>query len=967
MTSYIKKIIITAFSLLVGAILISNSTLVKAAGGDLDTSFASGTGTNAAVYSVVVQPDGKIIIGGQLTTYNGTPRSHIARLNADGSLDTSFNPGAGANSHVETIALQSDGKIIIGGEFTTFNGTPRTRIARLNSDGSLDTTFDPGTGATGSVLATAVQADGKIIIGGGFVAYNGTSRRYIARINPDGSLDTSFNPGTGADAPIRTTTVQSDGKILIGGEFTTYNSTARNCIARLNADGSLDATFSPGINGNFNIVYRILLQPDGKIIVGGNIITSNSIPINITRLNADGSADSSFHPGASNSMYTAALQSDGKIVIGGVFNSYGGTARNYIARINSDGSLDTTFNPGAGANWYVHTIALQPNGKIIIGGVFTTYNNIACGQIARLLSGPGTVSFSAANYSVNESAGTATITVNRTGGSVGAVTVNYSTSDGTATAGSDYNSASGTLSFADGETSKSINIPITNDSQQEANETINLSLSNVTGDASLGAQSTAILTINDDDTLPSISINDISIVEGNSGQTTAVFTIGLSVPTANQVTVHYSTSGGTATENEDYMGGFGSILFGPNQSSKTISVPIVGDTLYEPDETFFVNLSNPTNAVIDKAQGVGTILNDDVPNMQFTRDNYTVNEGASSASIVVTRGGDLSVAATVNYATSDTAGLQGCNVFNGAASSRCDYATTVGTLRFAAGESSKTIFTPIVDDGYVDGMESFTIKLSDPTGTILGSNSTATITIFDDDFSPSNPIVGVPFFVRQQYIDFLGREPDAGGFAGWQNILNNCTAGDTSCDRIAVSSGFFRSPEFQDRGSFIFRFYAAALGRNPLYAEFMPDLAKVSGFLSDAQLEANKVAFVQEFMTRTEFASKYNSLSNTAFVDTLIQTSGLTSHPLRGAWIDVLNNGTATRAEVLRAFTESLEVYNKFYNQVFVVMQYFGYLRRDPDASYLQWIQIMNSNGGDYRGMISGFMNSNEYVLRFGP
>ena len=147
----------------------------------------------------------------------------------------------------------------------------------------------------------------------------------------------------------------------------------------------------------------------------------------------------------------------------------------------------------------------------------------------------------------------------------------------------------------------------------------------------------------------------------------------------------------------------------------------------------------------------------------------------------------------------------------------------------------------------------------------------------------------------------------------------------------------------------------------------MPDLAKVSGFLSDAQLEANKVAFVQEFMGRTEYTNRYGTLSNAAFVDTLIQTSGLQSHPQRDAWIGVLNNGTATRAEVLRAFTESVEVYNKFYNEAFVVMQYFGYLRRDPDASYLTWIQTMNTNGGDYRAMISGFINSNEYVQRFGP
>jgi hypothetical protein len=186
-------------------------------------------------------------------------------------------------------------------------------------------------------------------------------------------------------------------------------------------------------------------------------------------------------------------------------------------------------------------------------------------------------------------------------------------------------------------------------------------------------------------------------------------------------------------------------------------------------------------------------------------------------------------AANVDYATSDAAGLQNCNVANGVASSRCDYVTTVGTLRFAAGEATKTIFIPLVDDGYVEGSESFIIKLNNPVGTSLGAISTAAITIADNDTTTSNPIATVPFFVRQQYIDFLGREPDPAGYQGWQDLLNKCAPGDASCDRIAVSSGFFRSPEFQDRGYFIFRFYSAALGRNPFYAEFMPDLAKVSG------------------------------------------------------------------------------------------------------------------------------------------
>ncbi len=364
-----------------------------------------------------------------------------------------------------------------------------------------------------------------------------------------------------------------------------------------------------------------------------------------------------------------------------------------------------------------------------------------------------------------------------------------------------------------------------------------------------------------------------------------------------------------------------------------------------------------------------SITVDQVTAAAFNLDSavYTVNEGDGHVTITVNRTGNGAGAASVDYTTSDTARLQNCNVFNGVASSRCDYAMTVGTLRFASGEMSKTINIPLVDDAYAEGPETFKITLSNAQGENLGAVSSAPITIWDNEaVTGPNPIVDVSTFVRQQYIDFLGREPDASGYQGWQDILNKCKAGDTSCDRISVSAGFFRSPEFQTRGYFIFRFYAASLGRNPSYAEFMPDLGRVSGFLTDAQLEANKVAFVQEFMTRNEFANRYGSLSNAAFVDTLIQASGLQSHPLRGPWIDVLNNRTATRAEVLRAFVESLEVYDRFYNQAFVVMQYFGYLRRDPDSAYLQWVETLNRTG-DYRALISGFLNSNEYVLRFGP
>jgi hypothetical protein len=352
--------------------------------------------------------------------------------------------------------------------------------------------------------------------------------------------------------------------------------------------------------------------------------------------------------------------------------------------------------------------------------------------------------------------------------------------------------------------------------------------------------------------------------------------------------------------------------------------------------------------------------------VQLSAATFSANEGAGSISITFTRTGDTSGAATVNYATSDAAALHNCNVLDGAASGRCDYTTAVGTVHFAAGQTSKHISIAIVDDSFAEGSENFTVTLSNASDATLGSLNTATITINDNETSNgSNPIDGTTFFVRQQYLDFLTREPDPVGYPAWQEVINNCLPNDTTCDRIHVSSSFFRSPEFQERGYFIYRFYPVAFGRKPDYDEFTPDLAKVSGFLTEAELEATKQAFIAEFMSRPAFVTEFNGLSNTAYVDTLLATAGII-HPARDFWIVALGSGSRTRAQVLREIAESAEVYNHYYNQAFVVMQYFGYLRRQPDAQYLDWIQVLESTG-DFRGMINGFLNSLEYRSRFGP
>jgi hypothetical protein len=351
--------------------------------------------------------------------------------------------------------------------------------------------------------------------------------------------------------------------------------------------------------------------------------------------------------------------------------------------------------------------------------------------------------------------------------------------------------------------------------------------------------------------------------------------------------------------------------------------------------------------------------------IKFSASSYQVNEGDGGANIVVSRE-NATNAATIGFISGDPAGLATCDVKNGIASSRCDYANVVGTLRFGVGESSKTISIPIVDDSYAEGNETFRIELRYPSGGNLGPPASVPVTIIDNDaVEGANAIDFTPFFVRQQYVDFLNREPDPAGFAAWQSVINNCPAGDTTCDRIHVSSSFFRSPEFQGRAYFVYRFYPVAFRRKPSYLEFTPDLAKVSGFLSDAELEAAKQAFIIEFMSRSSFVATYGFLNNTQYVDTLLSQAGIT-HQARDFWITALGNGTRTRAQVLQEIVESNEVYNKYYNQAFVVMQYFGYLRRDPDALYLDWIAHLEATG-DYRSMINGFMNSLEYRFRFGP
>jgi uncharacterized delta-60 repeat protein len=364
----------------------ANKIIRLNADGTRDTSFNIGTGFNNTVISIAIQPDGKILVGGFFTTYKGATENYIIRLNADGSKDTTFNLGTGLSAYVNSIAIQTDGKILVGGNFTSYNGVSEYRIIRLNTDGTKDASFISGIGFNSFIRSIAVQADGKILVGGNFTSYKGVAQSKIIRLNTDGSKDTSFNIGTGFDATVISIVAQADGKILVGGFFTTYKGITENRIIRLNTNGNKDTSFTTGVGFN-NEVLSIAVQNDGKILLGGGFSSYNGVTENrIIRLNTDGTKDTSFSAGIgfSHSVLSIALQNDGKILIGGDFIVYNGVAENKMTRLNADGTKDISFSTGTGFNGYVNAIAEQTDGKILIGGSFNSFKRMTEKGIIRL-------------------------------------------------------------------------------------------------------------------------------------------------------------------------------------------------------------------------------------------------------------------------------------------------------------------------------------------------------------------------------------------------------------------------------------------------------------------------------------------------------------------------------------------------------------------------------------------------------
>ncbi len=373
--------------------------------GSRDNTFNMGTGFDSGTNSIILQNDGKVLVtGSEFTSYQGVSASRIIRLNSNGSRDNTFNMGAGFDNYVTKVIQQSDGKFVIGGGFTTYQGVSANRIIRLNSDGSRDNTFNIGTGFNGNgtfsgfwdggISSIVQQSDGKLVIGGGFTSYQGVSSgTSIIRLNSDGSRDNTFNIGTGIDTYVRIVMQQSDGQIIVGGDFTTYKEVPANKIIRLNSDGSRDSSFNIGLGLN-GAVNTVIQQSDGKLVIGGAFTGYREVSSKrIMRLNSDGSRDSSFNIGTGfdgGDVYIVVQQSDGKLMVGGYFSSYQGSSANNIIRLNADGTRDNTFNVGTGFSCAcgsgVGSIVQQASGKLIVVGSFTTYQGGSVTNIIRLNS-----------------------------------------------------------------------------------------------------------------------------------------------------------------------------------------------------------------------------------------------------------------------------------------------------------------------------------------------------------------------------------------------------------------------------------------------------------------------------------------------------------------------------------------------------------------------------------------------------
>ena len=819
--------------LVAGAFSTLNGQVINGIGrlnddGSPDMNFDSGgLGANGTVYVLVVQPDGRILIGGDFTAVNGITANHIARLNVDGSVDLTFT-NATANDAVRAITLQLDGRILVGGRFSSCNGnTNFNHIARLNSDGSSDNNFTPtnGPGVNDMVSSIAVQSDARIVLGGEFTQASGVTRNRITRLNPNGTVDPTINFGVGADGFVAAVVVAEDTiagypssvpdeKLIIGGGFLNYNGESHPYLARIyggslsgsgafefssaaysvnengnsvsitinrtggtsgtNADGSgniyvgfatTNGTAQAGVN--YSTVITNLAFPEGEVqqtvtipVMDDQVVTSN-LTVNLF-LNPIAPAQYGDQPTA----VLTIINIDSVINFSAatyLVNKYGTNIPNGYAFINVNrlgttygtstvlfntttngtavAGLDyqpltnvlVTFAPGVAAQTVLvpiingvsdgnQTVSLQLTN--VTGSVLYNPSNAVLTILDRT-GAKGSLQFSAANYVVSEGGGAgfanATITVLRTNGFAGSVSVNYATVDGTAVAGVKYVATSGMLTFGDGETIKTFTVPVLNTPSVEPTEYFSVLLTNATGGVGLVSPTNAAVTILNTNTGIAFAAATNTFIETAYYANINVLRYNNTNGTA---TIHYSTTNGTAVAGINYQTMSGTLTFGSGANQAIIQVPLLYDTNATGPLQFTMGLSNPSPGVQVGTPGLTTVvLQDADAGLSFTSSSSSVLKNVGSDLVTVVCSNTNVEPVSVNYATA-----------NGTAMAGVDYTATSGTLTFNNGMTTNTFSVPIINSGAVNGDHWFTVSLSNPTGAgRLVSPSTQTNTIVDSN------------------------------------------------------------------------------------------------------------------------------------------------------------------------------------------------------------------------------------------
>jgi len=784
--------------------------------GRVVTSFGGpGTGPEAA-YAVARDASGKLVVVGQGGSTGGMA---VARFNADGSLDTTFSTDGKVLIDVGTsgerafnVNIRPDGKLLIFGQASAVAGVnnPSTVVARLNPDGSLDTSFGGGDGLATMELKSGFTImdveslpDGKFVVAGEMTS--GLDFDWaVMRFKVDGTLDTTFSGdgvrtfdfGSSTDL-LRGLALQPDGKIVLTGvanDIDFANDLDPDRTIRLNADGSLDTTFANGgvfIAGLIQKLYpndptisgstflgEAAIQPDGKILLVGQFSARDALSLQPTenfrigevviRLNANGTLDTSFSGDGFALIETIegpafnpislfnteiAVDSDGKIYV----TTVNTTAA--VLRLLPDGQRDIGFGRGGvqaipfdPTERFISAgdLLIQPDGKVVLVGSNDSFGVTSSTDIAliRLKGGPdaGDFRLHSGSHTISEDGGSITIRVERVAGFDGPASVTLTQEDGTALAGVDYTLTTQTLSWGNLEAGvKTVTIPIINDALAQGDLTFTVKLTNPTNGAELNpanmAPTSAPVTIVDDENQGEFNFKIVNYKADENGGMATIEVTRLKGK-GGIVTVDYAaTAGGTpatgtAVAGVDFTPVNGTLTFGDGVTTQTFNVPLFDDGTLDFDKTVMLALSNNSaGTALGTAGARLTIVDNEKPTggvFDFSAAEYVVNEDGTGIFITITRTGGMGEATVVFTATPGTA------------SALDDYGPVSGTLLFEAGVTSQQVFIPIFEDGLFEGDETIALSLSDPMGDIVVTTrvtptlglANATLRIADNDPAP---------------------------------------------------------------------------------------------------------------------------------------------------------------------------------------------------------------------------------------